>query len=128
MTRGRLSASKVFAGRNWGKTPAFADGSYSVVTWSLIFALVGGLAIDLFIGRGHDKAFLGGVALGVAVIVAIVFPDMWAEFTYSPKSLGELNRPRVKSPPNDISLFWLTSVFGVIAYAVSALIKRRRRN
>ena len=100
-----------------------------MVTWSLIFALVGGLAIDLFIGRGLQTAFLGGVALGVAVIVAIVFPDMWTEFTGQPaNTLEALNRPRVKSPPTDISLFWLTSVFGVIAYAVSALIKRRRRN
>ncbi|EHB48677.1 hypothetical protein MycrhDRAFT_5518 [Mycolicibacterium rhodesiae JS60] len=88
-------------------TEGFADGSYAVVTWSLIFALVAGLIIDVFIGPGRSGAFLAGAAIGVVLLFYTV-----------------LSRPNIADNPFDISAFWLTALSGTLAYLISAILRR----
>ncbi len=89
----------------------FADGSYGVVTWSLIFMLAGGLVVDLAVGRGQARALVGGAAAGFLLTTYTTF-----------------SQPNVGQRPLDISMFWLTALFGVLGYLVSALLGQRNGN
>jgi hypothetical protein len=95
----------------WGQGAphSFAPGSYSVVTWTLILMVAAGLGIDLGIGTGSSGAFMIGAVIGFAL-------NMYATFS----------KPYVGYHPLDISMFWLTGLFGVICYLLSALVRRSR--
>lgn len=87
----------------------FASGSHAIVTWTLIFMVAGGFAIDLAIGAGTTTAFMTGAAIGFAINTYAAFSE-----------------PDVAHHPLDISLFWLTAVFGLIGYLFSALARQKR--
>ena len=89
----------------------FAAGSYGVVTWSLIFLLAGGLIVDLAVGRGQARALVGGAVAGFVLNTYTTF-----------------SAPNVGQRPLDISMFWLTALFGVLGYLVSALLGQRNGN
>lgn len=88
----------------------FADGSYAVTTWTFVGAVVATLAIDLMVAPGRDGWFIVGAVVGFLLSV-------W--HTVSAFGLTEL--------PVDVSMFWLTGLFGTIAYLISA-IRRTQQN
>lgn len=88
----------------------FADGSYSVTTWTLVFIVVASLIVDLAIGPGSDGWLVGGAAVGFAL-------NAW----YT------IFRISVSDNEVDVSMFWLTGFFAVAGYVLSAVRTWQRR-
>lgn len=88
----------------------FAEGSYTVTTWTLALTAVALLIVDLTVATGKDSAFIAGAVLGFA---------MSAYFTFS--------RPSIATHPMDVSMFWLTGFFGVVGYLLTALAVKYNR-
>ena len=82
----------------------FADGSYAVTTWTLVFIVVATLVVDLAIGPGSDGWLVGGAAVGFAL-------NFWYTAFRISASDHEV----------DVSMFWLTGFFAVAGYVLSAV-------
>lgn len=80
-------------------------GGYIVTTLTFASIIGGCLAVDIAIGRGSGRWLAGGAAVGFGLHLGYII--------YLDKV--------------DLSLFWLTGVFGVEAYLLSAWRIRRNR-
>lgn len=88
----------------------FAEGSYSITTWTLVLSVVALLVIDLTVASGRDTAFVTGGVIGFAL-------SAWYTFL----------RDNVGHNPIDVSMFfWLMALLGVAGYLLSALAAKNR--
>ncbi|MEP9415836.1 hypothetical protein ABLE92_16035 [Gordonia sp. VNQ95] len=110
----------ILASNNVGDDPAFAEGSYTDVAWSLVCTLILGFLIDVFIGIGKGQTFVVGALVGIALFlyVAVYRAGLWDEFV----------GPTPATPtPMDLSMFWVAPIAGLVGYLLSSLLVNRHQ-